>query len=453
MQLEKYVLNEKNCECKICKHHHDVDIPLELVNETLAGNVTLFTGAGISTESGNVLNTTFYETILSKIPPQEDDLDFPTLMEKFCNQPNGRFKLLSEIKSRFDTIDSFPELTRSATSFHQELGTLFTIKNIITTNWDTYFERYCQATPFVVDNDLAFWEAADRRVLKIHGSIDNLSSIVATNEDYKTCEKRLNTDIIGSLLKTILATQTVIFIGYSLSDTDFSTIYNYVKGQMNKLHKQAYIITPFVEEAERFRDIGLIPIVTDGEYFINQIKKHAVNKDLMLPDLIFESANSLLDNVKKEHFRLNNEISALEFPQVLYATSYQDGLIHALERAIKMRNSGAYSHRCRLSLTASQYSNMKSKFLKNKSYIDVAYIEGYLNGLIYLLLDEAEREDGYIPLYYAFGEKEDLVTFTNFKDFLKAKPEAHKASLKSAKRIIASVDAPETIAFHHPPWL
>jgi len=453
MYSENFVSDDKNCDCVICKHQHDIDIPLELVNKILAGNVTLFTGAGISTESRNVLDVTFYETILDKAAPTEENLDFPTLMESFCHQANGRFKLLNEIKRRFDTIDSFPELKRSATRFHRELGTLFTVKNIITTNWDTYFERYCKATPFVIDSDLAFWEAADRRVLKIHGSIDNLSSIVATSKDYESCEKRLNVGLIGSLLKTILATQTVIFIGYSLSDTDFSAIYNYVKEQMEQLHKQAYIVTPFSEEAEKFRELGLIPIVTDGVYFINQVKEHAAHEGLILSDSIFEYASVLLDEVRDEHGRLHDEISVVEFPQVIHATTYQDGLMHALERAIEMRNSGTYSHRCRLSSVVSAYDEMKSDCLKNKLYNNVAYIEGYLNGLVYLLLDDEERDDVYVPLYFAFGTKEEFFTFEDFKNFLESKPEAHKASLKSAKKIIASVEDPESIVFHHPPWL
>lgn len=445
--------NDKNCDCAICKHQHNVDIPLELVNQILSGNVTLFTGAGISTESRNVLNTTFYETIFDKVNASEVDLDFPSLMELYCDQANGRFKLLNEIKSRFDTVDSFPELNYSATRFHRELGTLFTIKNIITTNWDTYFERYCKATPFVVDSDLSFWEAADRRVLKIHGSIDNLSSIVATNQDYEACKDRLNVGLIGSLLKTILATQIVIFIGYSLSDTDFSAIYDYVKQQMDQLHKQAYIITPFVEEGEKFRDIGLIPIITDGAYFISQVKQHAVNEELILPDSIFEHASALLDVVREEHQLLHNEISVVDFPQVIHSTTYQDGLMHALERAIEMRNSGIYSHRCRLSSVASTYKEMKSECIKNKSYNNAAYIEGYLNGLIFLLLDEADREEIYIPLYFAFGAKEDFFDFKDYKHFIESNPEAHKASLKSAKKIVASVSEPESIVFHHPPWL
>ena len=191
----------------------------------------------------------------------------------------------------------------------------------------------------------------------------------------------------------------------------------------------------------------------ESVFMMSQNMQHAVHEDLILSDSIFEYASVLLDEVREEHERLHDEISVVEFPQVIHATTYQDGLMHALERAIEMRNSGTYSHRCRLSSVASAYDEMKSDCLKNKSYNNAAYIEGYLNGLVYLLLDDEERDEVYVPLYFAFGAKEDFFTFEDFKNFLESKSEAHKASLKSAKKIIASVEDPESIVFHHPPWL
>ena len=32
------------------------------------------------------------------------------------------------------------------------------IENIITTNWDDFFERECGATPYVSPEDFALWE-------------------------------------------------------------------------------------------------------------------------------------------------------------------------------------------------------------------------------------------------------------------------------------------------------
>lgn len=382
---------EANCDCILYKQNHEFDLGSELLEELLKGNVTIFAGSGISTETRNVLKFTFYESIEAEIRPNQASLSFPELMNEYCRQPNGRYKLLTKIKERFDNIDSFPELTRSATRFHHELATFFPIRNIITTNWDTYFEQYCNATPFVNDHDLAFWEVASRRVLKIHGSITNLGTVVATTSDYEKCLDRLNNGIIGSLLKTILATQTVIFIGYSLSDSDFLTIYEFVKKQMNSLHRQAYVVSPLASDCEKFKAIGLIPIQTDGTFFLSSIKAHAVTQGIMLGDDIYMVAAKFLDVVLAEHSRLHKKIKAIDYPGMIFAAFYQDGMIHALERVLNMRNTGEYSNRHRTTQLIHAYLKLKKDKLKEGKYEDVAYIEGYINALIYLLLDKDEQ--------------------------------------------------------------
>lgn len=444
---------EKKCGCTLCKNDHDFIIDDELMAELLEGKVTVFAGAGISTETRNVLQNTFYETVASDLGQHETTLNFPELMEEFCQQTNGRFKLLKKIKDRFDYIDSFPELNRSATRFHREIGTFFPIKNIITTNWDIYFERYCKATPFVTDPDLAFWEAADRRVLKIHGSVTNFGSIVATTSDYEKCQQSLSFGLIGGLLKTILATQTVIFIGYSLSDPDFSAVYEFVKEQMNSLHKQAYVVSPFIEECEKFRSAGLIPINTDGTFFFSQVKAHAVAQGLMLDDEVYEAASDLLEIVSEEHNLLHSAIKASDYPEVIFASSYQDGMMHALERAIEMRGTGQYSHHCRITGTIQGYLSWEKKKLQHGVYEDVAYIEGYINALTYLLMEREDRESVPIPIYFMFGVKDIICDLPDYIEQLKLNPKAHKAAHKRALRYLKRLSHPDSVEFHHPPWL
>lgn len=423
------------------------------MGELLSGNVTVFAGAGISTEARSVLKSNFYASVAAEAQHTGLLLPFPELMEEYCRQPNGRFKLLKKIKDRFDHIDSFPELTRSATHFHRELGTFFPIRNIITTNWDTYFEQFCKATPFVTDPDLAFWEAADRRVLKIHGSVTNFGSIVATTSDYEKCQERLNSGIIGGFLKTILATQTVIFIGYSLSDSDFSAIYEFVKAQMNSLHRQAYVVTPFAEDCEKFRAAGFIPIQTDGTFFFAQVKAHAVAQGVMLDDEIYDAASELFDIVLMEHGLLHKAIKVIDYPEVIFAASYQDGMIHALERAINMRGTGQYSHRCRITGVVHAYLKLQKEKLRDGIYEDVAYIEGYINALAYLLMNKDERETVQPPIYYMFGIKANIGDLTDFSAHLKRSPNAHKAAHKRALRYLESLSDPKSAEFHHPPWL
>lgn len=424
-----------------------------MVDEILSGKVTFFTGAGISTESPKVLNINFYQEVAREINASDKDWSFPKLMQEFCKQPNGRIRLLQMIRSRFRTIDSFPELQNMATSFHKELGTLFPIKNIVTTNWDTYFEDYTHATPFVLDSDLAFWEVAERRVLKIHGSIDNLSTIVATEDDYSKCAQRLNEKLIGGMLKTILATQTVIFIGYSMRDRDFQDLYNLVKTQMDLLHRQAYVVTPFEEEAKRFEKAGLIPILTDGTYFLELVKNEAVKLDHFLPDSSYVFSSYMLKDFEAEHSNINKNVCNTECPEIIYSACYQDGVIHALQRIQKNKYSGEYSHSCRLVALIEQYEKIQSDKRKEKNYSGVAYIEGYIRGLIYHLSNFVEDDELRIPKYFAFGAKNDLYTFEDFNAFVNSNPQAHKTSFKKAKKYLDSLNDPDNIVIHHPPWL
>src|SRR5439155_7591185 len=112
----------------------------------------------------------------------------------------------------------------SATAFHRALSTSWQVKDIVTTNWDDYFEGECAATPFVTAEDFAFWGLPGRRVLKIHGSVSGLGSIVVTREDYERCFQSLSTGLLGSSLRMMLATKTFLFVGYSVADSDLVNI-------------------------------------------------------------------------------------------------------------------------------------------------------------------------------------------------------------------------------------
>jgi hypothetical protein len=239
-----------------CCNKKDFIIDDYLYNQIMNSEVVIFAGAGISTESRNILPITFYEDIERELNIVNSKLSFPKLMDEYCKQPDGRRRLIQRIQSRFDDIDSFSTLERGATSFHKALSTLYPIKTIITTNWDLYFERYCKAISFITDEDMAFWNETKRSVLKIHGSISNYGTIIATTADYIQTEKNLHKGLLGSKLKSILAEKNIIFIGYSYSDTDFQEIYSFVNNSLGKFSKQSYVVTPFKDEAKRFSKLG-----------------------------------------------------------------------------------------------------------------------------------------------------------------------------------------------------
>ena len=442
-----------SCDCIFCKQNHDIEPEQDLLEAVVSGDTALFAGAGISTESRTVFPFNFYEMVAKETGVDDEGLTFPEMMDHLCNQVNGRYKLIRLLKSRFDTIDSFPELYQTATTFHRELATLHPINTIITTNWDTYFEDNCRATPFITDKDLAFWDDAKRRVLKLHGCIRSYGSLVANSEDYQKCEDYLDKGILGSTLKTIIATRTIVFVGYSMRDQDFRSIYELVKRQMEGMHKQAYIVTPFEKEAEDFKKEGLIPIITSGSHFIRELKKHAQSYGAMLPDSIYDDALELRKTLELEHRRLHDSLSAADHPQIIFSAFYQDGMIHALDRVLNLRGSGEYSHSCTLTAAIHTYLDIQKTKRKQKRYDDVAYIEGYINSLFFVLLSGTENEVTDPPLYFAFGYDDDIYNLDHFVYIASDLPNKHKSSYRQAEKLLGKLNDPRSVEMHHPPWL
>ena len=55
------------------------------------------------------------------------------------------------------------KIFHACTRFHQVLATIPQLENIITTNWDDFFEVVCHAVPFVTGEDFIFWNTAGRK--------------------------------------------------------------------------------------------------------------------------------------------------------------------------------------------------------------------------------------------------------------------------------------------------
>jgi SIR2-like domain len=185
------------CQCIHCGLDYDFDLPQELVRAAHGRKVLIFAGAGISTEVPTVFPQTIYQRAVEMLGLDEPG-SFPDVIEAFVKK-HGRRQFVQLVKVKFDFIDSFWGL-------RYELATMPYWTDIVTTNWDTFFEEECAAMPFVTGDDIALWDMPGRRVLKIHGSMTNLGSIVATEQDYKQSLKNLRKGVLGGLLTQLLAT-------------------------------------------------------------------------------------------------------------------------------------------------------------------------------------------------------------------------------------------------------
>lgn len=439
-------IHDENCAC--CKFNHPFEIPENLIEEIQAGNCVIFAGAGVSTESPKVLNWSFYDEISKEVGGPKN-LSFPETMSLFTEQPSGRMKLIEKILARFKNIDNWADLRNRATAFHTELGTMPYLSRVVTTNWDTYFEKYASMRPFVYDADIAFWDASPRSVLKLHGSVENLSTIVATLEDYDNCFKRLNEGLLGTILKQILATKTCIFIGYSLKDDDLRKILDSVGGQLGQFQKTHYFVTPFYTEGDLDGiNIDASPIITDGTYFLSQVKAEMVERFCYADDQAYDAVDEMLYYASDIHCNFVEEYSVVDHPVVLCNISYQDGIIHALQRIVDLRSSGVYSDLHDLQSLMIRYYKIANDKKKKKAYIDHSYFMGYRNGLMAFfsatsnfqnMIDidlGADEDDGSddtdedygVPMF--FHPKLEELSKKEYFSQVVLKPKVHKGALR-----------------------
>lgn len=439
-----------NCECALCSNNRPFELPKEIIDAAIKQDLVLFCGAGISTEKKNVLPYSFYSSIREELKIN-DDISFSDLMQKYTEKPNGRRNLLKKIRERFKYIDSFPELHRQATAFHRELSQIYQIKTIITTNWDTYFEDCCAAVPLTIPEDISLLDETSRHVLKIHGSINNLSSIVATKSDYESCYERLQNGVIGAQLKSILATKTVVFIGFSFGDEDFSQILKYLKNEMGSVFPHIYIVTIDPELEKRLNYDHCTTIVTSGEYFLHSLK-NALKENGSIVNIDVENAVDISLSITNELHEKISKIDINAFPSVIYTLSYQDGLIHALERFLQMNKTGEYNRPGYIGSLANQYQIIAKRCHAAKNYWDESYYEGYINGLV-LIAAFGQNSDviDKFPFIYLPNSKLDLNDLEIYHAELERISSGNSQYHKFAQKIVKT-QCGVGMVMHHPPY-
>lgn len=428
--------SQKACECAFCSNRLPFSFPEHLVNELLAGNIVLFSGAGISTENKSYAQHTFYEQVAHELGCGNSK-SFPELMEEYCRQPNGRIRLVTAIKDRFDYFCSFDDFYRDMTQFHRALSPLYMIREIVTTNWDDFFEKECGFDSFVGESDMAFWAAAKRRLMKIHGSIRNLGSLVATVTDYDTSTRRLNDGPMGAQLKVLLTQKTFIYTGYSLSDSTFLNLAEQIAAMMSPNLRQSYFVSPFIDHDKiKSFPIPLAPIQTDGSFFFEQLRIHVQERAAIVSEDAFDACDELLNDACDAHIRAADMFIKTKHPLLVFAMSYQDGLIHGLKRVKRLRSTGEYHSRAAVARKIAGYEQRAGEFRRKRDYWNSSYADGYSDALLMLLIFSDDLRGAKPPLY---GHHKD-VQFASLSALLRFPKTRVSAAYKAqAERIIARV--------------
>jgi len=192
-----------------------------------------------------------------------EDLAFPDLMTRFIEQ-NSRSDLINLFYNRLRYIGSFPVLHDRATRSHKYVAQIPFLREVVTTNWGDYFEREADAVPLVYGPDFDYWDLAQRKVLKVHGSALNPGTIIADRSEYKSSLKALASHALGGAVRHLLATRSAVFVGYSLRDDDVKDVIDVLRSDLNTAARHCIFVHPNdefiapIEGAEELLDDALV---------------------------------------------------------------------------------------------------------------------------------------------------------------------------------------------------
>lgn len=212
----------------------------DLTDQVKRGQCVLFLGAGVSNEVG-LPSGWELTSLLAKeagIPPTTLSQVAQAYKTKF-----NRARLIQRLKQ---LIEECPVLSHGVTSCDL-LTEIKPIRMIFTTNWDDQIERAFHRKSILINpvrysNQISLIDKDVVTVVKLHGDFGS-DSLVLTRDDYLNAYNEVTKPGgLFTLLANSLGTTTILFVGYSLEDDDFRTLYDFVQKAMGSGVRRHYAV-------------------------------------------------------------------------------------------------------------------------------------------------------------------------------------------------------------------
>lgn len=327
---------------------HFIETSIRKLKEASVNNqLVVFVGSGVSVNSGV---PTWKEIITS----MAKDLGIPReeigeSLETYLRIPQYYYNERGE-KEYFDKIQSiFQDKEYSPNPLHKEIFKL-NPTHIITTNYDDLLEKEVKNHDHyyhIVKNDQDMpYNTLDKMIIKMHGDFAK-KNIVLKEEDYLTYSN--NFLLIENYLKSLFATKTVLFVGYSASDPNFMLILQWVKDILKNHFQPAYL----VEVDKQFSNMQYNYYKNRGinNLFIKKrkIEYEELEKDNVLGNRLFSFLKSInnfdedyeeneiyyvynkLKNFKHLNFIMPKEIARMFSNQEVFYDVYRDNHLTLLK--------------------------------------------------------------------------------------------------------------------------
>lgn len=201
----------------------------ELAALARKGELVLFLGSGISAGAGLPTWQTLLDMLAMKSGMSEEELK---LLHKLDNLEQA-----SVIEMRLGGTNQLAQNIAKIVQVHQYslnscLIAALPIHEIVTTNFNQMVEMAsssiglnCAILPYTPV------PGCDRWLLKMHGCVTHPEDIVITKQDYTRYASRRSA--LGGIVQSLLITRHMLFIGFSLNDSNFFRIVDDVRQALN----------------------------------------------------------------------------------------------------------------------------------------------------------------------------------------------------------------------------
>lgn len=236
--------------------------------------VVLFVGAGMSLyagyPSGEKLSQILYDNLTNDL---KKDIEFtkilPRLAEDIYNLKGGNKNYLFEILKR--------EFQKEPTSVktHELLAKILHFKTIITTNYDTLIETTNRKIEVIrKSKDYPIASSKKQLLFKIHSDLSDTEKIILTDSDYINYFSNSNEQtVFWNAVKDKLASNHILFIGYSMEDSNINVILKKIINELGDNRKEMFFVSPSISPSKlsflQRNSIGYIE--SKGEILISEI--------------------------------------------------------------------------------------------------------------------------------------------------------------------------------------
>jgi hypothetical protein len=232
---------------------------LPLIETLQAGTLLPFIGDNLAQAVTGLPSRADLARALAQRHQVDESLSLAEVARR-VERSGGRFAFTDFLRQALDSSG------RGPAPFHRQVVTLvqkYQLRTIVTTTYadllETAFRQTGAGIHLVVgDSDVAFINQSRPALIKLYGDLQQPDSLVVTDGDHFALLRDRSKEALLETVRQAFRLNTVLFLGYDLSDPDFRFLFDQVAHR--RFARAAYAVWPGLpaDEQALWRDQGVM---------------------------------------------------------------------------------------------------------------------------------------------------------------------------------------------------